>query len=48
MVKSINMAFLDEEHEYMTIKKKKMAKDLGRPYITWHEFMLRMCGYEGI
>lgn len=44
MVKRINEAFADEEHNQVTKSKEALAKKLGKKKLNWHDYILYMSG----
>lgn len=42
MVKRLNEAFSDEEHKTLSDHKREIGKTLGKPKISWHDYLLHI------
>jgi len=48
MVKRLNEAFRDEEHEAMKLAKDKLAVELGLKKLSWEKYLLHITGVRKI
>lgn len=48
MIKRLNEAFLDEDHEALSKKKEKLRKELKRNKLSWHDYILHISGVHKI
>jgi hypothetical protein len=48
MVKRLNEAFKDEDHEDMKKAKDKLAEELGLKKLSWEKYLLYLTGVRKI